>query len=218
MKADTLQQSGQHPIDLLAFYVNGTLAGSERGEVEAHLSACPSCRREAEEWEELAFAVEEEPVALPDSRLAWERLEKRIGEERRLQRETREPKPPVLAWWRSSSLAWGLAVAQLALVIGLVLYIAAVRPVGTAWTTLGGSPGPSKGEGVRLLVILQEDAAASEIAELLASVEGQIVSGPTAQGAYVVAITGTERAEAESAVALFRSRPDLVKWVQRENL
>lgn len=216
MKTDALQQSGQHPLDLLAFYVNGTLTGSERGEVEAHLSACPSCRREAEEWEDLALAVEDEFVALPDSRLAWERLERRIGEERRLQRETREPKPPVLAWWRSPSLAWGLAAAQLALVIGLVLYIAAVRPVGTAWTTLGGTPVPSKVEGARLHVVLQEEATAEQIAELLGSVKGQIVSGPSAQGVYVVATSGTGRAEIESAVAMFQSRQDLVKWVQLE--
>lgn len=215
MKPDTLQESGQHPLDLLAFYVNGTLAGPERGGVEAHLLDCPSCRREVREWEDLALVVREEPVALPDSRFAWERLEKRIVEERRPQRETREPKPAAWAWWRSPSLAWGLAAAQLALVIGLVLYLAAVRPGGTTWTTLGG-PVPSEVEGTRLDVIFQEEATAQGITELLASVKGQIVGGPTAQGVYIVAIAGTERAKAESAVALFRSRQDLVKWVQRE--
>lgn len=215
MKTDALEQSGQHPLDLLAFYVNGTLTGSERGEVEAHLSACPLCRREAEEWEDLALAVEDEFVALPDSRLAWERLERRIGEERRLQRETREPKPLVLAWWRSPSLAWGLVAAQFVLAVGLVVYLAAVRPVGTAWTTLGG-PVPSRAEGARLLVVFQENAAALEISALLESVEGQIVAGPTAQGVYVVAVEGTEHSKAESAMALFRSRPDIVRWVQYE--
>lgn len=215
MKTDALQQSGQHPLDLLAFYVNGTLTGSERGEVEAHLSACPLCRREVKEWEDLAISVEEEPVVLPDSRLAWERLEKRIGAERRLPGENHEPRPAAWAWWRSPSLAWGFAAAQLVLVIGLVVYLAAVRPAGPAWTTLGG-PVPSEVMGARLQVIFQEEATAEEIAALLGNASGQIVQGPSVQGVYIVAIAGKGHAEIESTVALFQSRQDIVRWVQYE--
>lgn len=215
MRPVTLQEREQHPLDQLAFYVNGTLSGSERGEVESHLSVCPSCRREVKEWEDLALAVEEEPVVLPDSRLAWERLEKRIVEERRPQRETRGPKPAAWAWWRSPLLAWGLAAAQFALVVGLVVYLAAVRPAGPAWTTLAG-PVPSEVEGARLQVIFQEEATAEEIADLLGSAAGQIVQGPSGQGVYVVAIPDRAAVAVESAVALFQSRPDLVKWVQHD--
>lgn len=216
MKTDALQQSGQHPLDLLAFYVNGTLAGSERGEVEAHLSTCLSCRREAEEWAEIAFVVREDLAAQPDSSRAWERIERRIERERRPQREIREPRPPAWAWWRSPTLAWGLAAAQFVLVVGLAAYLAAVRPEGTTWTTLGG-PVQSRAEGARLLVVFQENSAVLEISALLESVEGQIIAGPSAQGVYVVAVEGTERAKAESALALFRSRPELIRWVQYEN-
>ncbi|MEK6815177.1 MAG: zf-HC2 domain-containing protein [Nitrospirota bacterium] len=217
MKPDTLLQREQHPLALLAFYVNGTLAGPDLDDVEAHLSACPSCRREAEEWEELAFAVREEPGTQPDSSRAWERLERRIEEERgRPAREARGFWSAAgRSWWRSPSLAWGLAAVQFVLVVGLVVYLAAVRPGGTAWTTLGG-PVPSTPEGVRLQVIFQGEAAADEIAELLTSVDGQIVSGPTAQGVYVVAIVRGERTRVESAVTLLQSRPDVVRWVQHE--
>lgn len=216
MKPDVLQQREQHPLDLLAFYMNGTLAGPDLDDVEAHLSACPSCRREADEWEELAFAAREEPGAQPDSRRAWERLERRIEEERgRPAREARESRSAAGGpWWRSPSLAWGLAAAQFLLAVGLVVYLAAVRPGGPAWTTLGG-PVPSEVKGARLQVIFQEEATAEEIADLLGSAAGQIVQGPSGQGVYVVAIP--DRAAAvESAVALFQSRPDLVKWVQHD--
>ena len=36
----------QHPDELLPWLANGTLAGAERQEVEAHVATCERCRRE----------------------------------------------------------------------------------------------------------------------------------------------------------------------------
>jgi anti-sigma factor RsiW len=75
-----------HPDEFLSAYLDGELAVSERGEVVAHLGACPSCRDELEALAAVRGSVRGLPVldlppgvvpapARPDRRrvpaLAW---------------------------------------------------------------------------------------------------------------------------------------------------
>ena len=50
-------------VELLPWYVNGTLAGRDFAVVAAHLSGCPVCRDEAAQCQTLAAAVQSAPDA-----------------------------------------------------------------------------------------------------------------------------------------------------------
>ena len=213
-----------HPTGLLPLYVNGTLHMEMRAEIESHLRSCPDCRRELIEWEGLAAAVREEPIQMPDPARAWNRLrERRERDEGASTHETAKMAGlrAWLAWRPLPPLAWGLAAVQLLLILGLALYIAMGRmgrEDARPWTTLAGPGVGGVEEGARLQIIFREEARAGEIAALLESVEGQIVRGPSGQGAYLVAVP--RRAVQEKGLSpiidAIASRQDIVMWVQHE--
>ena len=215
------QEPGSHPTELLPLYVNRTLPEGLRDEVRAHVQACPACRRDAETWEALARAVREQPADVPDPARAWARLRERIQRESPAVGKTAAPGPGQRLWraWQPlPPLAWGLVAAQFLLIVGLAVYIATSRPEEGPWTPLAGPGMERPAGGARLEVVFRENASIAEIAELLESVEGQIVRGPSSQGVYVIAVSDrVAREKGLAAVAeRFRSRSDLVKWVQLE--
>ena len=58
-------QSHREIIDLLPWYVNGTLLPDEREKVAAHLAGCPDCLAESQMLNVLRSAVEESNARLP---------------------------------------------------------------------------------------------------------------------------------------------------------
>lgn len=215
MSKEITRGADVHPIELLPFYVNGTLPADERSEFENHLASCPDCRCELVEWEALAAAVREEPEETPDPARVWAGFRRRV-----------EPKAPASPGWKSwfawrpiPPLAWGVAAVQLFAIIILGAYMAASRVEKGAWTTLGGGGIEAPAGDLRLQVVFQPNAAAGEISSLLSSVEGQIVQGPSAHGVYVVAVPSrvAEEKGTGHVVGVFSSRGSLVKWVQHEN-
>ena len=70
------------------------------------------------------------------------------------------------------------------------------------------------GEGPRLIVIFQDDASLAAITELLAEIDGQIVEGPSQEGAFAVELTAGADAEATRtrAIEALQAREDLVRF------
>lgn len=215
MAEANVQESSLHPNELLPLYASGGLAPDLLQSVSSHLASCIACREELSEWTAISAAVREDEVEAPDPDRAWEKLQARVkadsGQERAAARGRRRASDLFRPF---PALGWGLAAAQLAVIVGLVVYIASGPRGEIPWVPLGGGmEAPAK--GARLQVVFQEEATAEEIADLLGSAAGQIVQGPSVQGVYVVAIPDRAEVAVESAVALFQSRPDLVKWVQQ---
>jgi hypothetical protein len=119
---------GHHPTrDLLEGYALGTLDEGERAAMEAHVGACPSCRRELAELAEAAHALPAalaaaSPLELPDE------LERRVLD--RIEQERTADRPAAVdradrarSRHRAAPLRWrpGLALGAIALVLAAAL-------------------------------------------------------------------------------------------------
>ena len=220
MKLHNSQTLDSHPIGRLPLFVNRTLPESEKKEIYEHIKMCPSCQTELSEWEALASAVKGQEADNPDISLAWSRTERRFNTERRPINPSVEKKdrPPFIRWF-FPSFAWGLVAVQgIIIIIGLMVYILESRKNGDVWRTLGEKTAAIKKDDIRLQVVFQQDAKASDIADLLSKVEGQIVSGPSNQGVFEISIPLhiVKKNSMDSVLKLFRQRTDVVRWVQTD--
>lgn len=67
--------------ELIPWYLNGTLASSEAGEVAEHIASCPSCREELARTLQLSIQVRtaiEDAPPVPEG--TWERVRAERGE------------------------------------------------------------------------------------------------------------------------------------------
>ncbi|KPJ90729.1 MAG: hypothetical protein AMJ53_13035 [Gammaproteobacteria bacterium SG8_11] len=86
----------------------------------------------------------------------------------------------------SARLAWGVVIAQFALLI--VLWLSS----GANGITTIGTDGKPISDIATINVVFADNATQKEIRELLASVDAQIANGPTSIGLYTIYIKGNE--------------------------
>jgi hypothetical protein len=194
------ERSHQRVWELLPWYVNGTLAMSEREQVESHLAACPRCQEETRVCrrtaDEIVRAGEVAPSPHP---VQFQRMLARIDESEREERQQGAGR--LLSGFRPlvrstpRPLRWVL-VAQAAAIFLLVGFVAwnARRPAapspaapGPTYRTLS-NPETAPAPTVRLTVLFQPKATELEIRGLLQGIKGEITAGPSPLGAYTVAV------------------------------
>lgn len=151
--SDLVHPNGNHNSHQLAWlgaYLDGEVNETLRGQIEAHLAACPDCRRELEELRQLSALLQASPVPLsPQSDADFARA---------VVTQMTRPVPPL--WQRGLAAGWRYAPLVLfagwaffqavqwvstALLIGLRLV-----PGGRALLPSGGTP-----QGSFLLEILR---------------------------------------------------------------
>jgi putative zinc finger protein len=189
----------QEMWELLPWYVNGTLRGQELDAVTGHLSTCVECRGEVGRCRDLAAAVRTTPA------VAWAPSSERLARVLAGIDAIEAARAGVGGWreWLRALLAplrelvrgtpgpmrWALA-AQGALVV-LLLAVMAWQTVllpGPLYRTLTtGSDQASRGQA-QIRVVFAEDITEREIRGLLGGVQGKIVDGPSAIGAYTVEV------------------------------
>jgi hypothetical protein len=184
---------------LLPWYANDTLEGRERQTVETHLLTCASCQAELKRCRDIGTAVHAAGQTAwspsPDhfSRLLaridaaeargdqdggwWDRLRVQFAR-------------PLLALQSTPRLVrWALA-AQGAMILLLAGVLVWQEPFssGPLYRTLsdGGDQVP-QGQ-VHIQVVFAEDITEREVRELLISIGGTIVKGPSSEGLYTVAL------------------------------
>jgi predicted anti-sigma-YlaC factor YlaD len=88
---------------------DGALDGSAQSALDAHLAECPACRQMRDTLAASAAAWRSTTVAvpLPDAKLEWQRIQRRLSPDRHPPRARR----PVLWWGLSLAAAAGLALA-----------------------------------------------------------------------------------------------------------
>ena len=89
-------------------------------------------------------------------------------------------------FFTSARLAWGVVVAQFALLVTLWL-----SSTGNGITAIG-TDGKPIANIATINVVFADNATQKEIRELLATVDAQIANGPTSIGLYTIYIKGTE--------------------------
>ena len=89
-------------------------------------------------------------------------------------------------FFTSARLAWGVVIAQFALLVTLWL-----SSTGNGITAIGADGKPIANIAT-INVVFADNATQKEIRELLATVDAQIANGPTSIGLYTIYIKGTE--------------------------
>lgn len=184
-------------LELLPWYLNGTLDPQERANVEALLLRSAEAREELEVLRRLAAAVREQEHGAGQSApfdLGWARLQ------RSLQQEARPA--PRRDWWKP-----GLAAAA-ALVIALQLGIL-MRPAQTDsdWRMLGGGQEQVLSGGYRVQLRFVEHAQWQQIRALLLELDALLVDGPSALGVVQVHVPADAR---------FADGQALLQWLQQQ--
>ncbi len=165
-------------FEVLPWHVNGTLGGSERASVVAHLEGCLTCRRELELLQALQSALRA-PVSDRRCEDALRRLHARMA--------TRTIGSPPWA-----------AAAVLALVVGLVSTLSDNTEASVAWLRNTGLSmmsqshvADSSAGSVRAHLVFYDNITERQLRALLLSVGAVLIEGPTPQGVYTVAFTST---------------------------
>jgi len=171
----TMEKNCQQCLELLPWYVNGSLPAAQAQQVFQHLAQCSQCAEEQAFLSGLQQHVREQVVATPAP--PWNKLQQRLDANTRNDNH----------WWKRG---WIPAVAMAAAVA-----IFAVRlplPSGPAPTyRLMTSSTPAvhaahQAALLRVLLISGNDRQAA--AQLFSSIDADVVAGPTPRGVFTVAM------------------------------
>jgi anti-sigma-K factor RskA len=185
---------------LLPWYVTGTLDAAEHRLVEDHLAHCAECAAELAGEERLRAEV----AALPDAPAGqWEKLRDRALASAASSRRG-------ASWWSALPTGRRIALAaasQAALVLlGIGVYDRLRQPAEGAYHTLS-APEAKGAQGGNIIVIFRPDSPEQAFRATIDAVGARLVDGPTAAGAYVLAVPDGRR---EAALAMLRKRADIV--------
>ena len=178
-------------LELLPWFVNNSLADKERARIMAHLIECSACRTERDQLQHVQDLIAREDFDMPDYRFPFRKLMNRIDASERNRQSAIEDLPSR----RSRDFRWPLFASAASLVLGVFL-LSGIDQAG------GISVDQSPGMGRTLTLERQKPAGTSHLVELIfeQSIEAQtqravfvetgsyIVSGPDAEGRYVVAV------------------------------
>jgi hypothetical protein len=173
---------------LLPWYVSGTLAAGERTIIEAHLADCARCREDLQAQRQLKSEIADLPL---EADRGWQALCQRI--------ET----PAKPQWKLSQPVGWLIAaqIAFLAILGGMTLSSDRTG----VYRTLSNPSAKTSGNAI---VMFRPDASVQDMRSAIETNHARLVDGPTAAGAYVLAIAepgrekGLEALRQNSAVIL----------------
>lgn len=166
-------------LELMPWYVNKTLSAADAAELEKHFGECLPCRAALQEERRIQALV----CAQADLPLSAEHgisdLMHRIDSDR--QSTARLSRSPRLAY-----TLIGIAVAAGALVLLSTLTLFLDEP-DVPFSTLTNTPAT---ETARIDIVFADDVAAAQAAEIVESVGGRILEGPSEIGRYSVELSG----------------------------
>jgi hypothetical protein len=217
----TLQSSHDTVSELLPWYANATLSPEESAVVEQHLESCIHCRQELRVLREMAATMSDDAENAPPVESS---LAKTLSAIDALQREENRP-PARFNLFRWLSSLWSGAVppvrlvlaAQLGAILLLGVLLILSRQHEPSFTTLSGGSDPTA-RGARLTLIFSPNITEDTMRKLLLDTEATIVSGPSAQGVYVVELSGkpVNDPAVDAVIDTLRKKTDAVRFVERE--
>jgi len=205
---------------LLPWYVNKTLHGAEFERVENHVKVCLTCRRELTTLHKLAAAVQQEGSIDSAAQASFSQLKKRIHNTDETNRE-KAPTTVVVSdqreWYRKLGLKlFTLPRPALALAAVLLLSLLIPRVIVTGnsplneYRTLSNTENPAVRQNT-ISVIFSNGTKQFQINEIMASIHGRIVDGPTEQGIYTVAFESELTSESVlGMLALLRNSANVI--------
>ena len=183
----------EQALQLLPWYVNGTLDADETALVEAHLADCAECRAEAQANSMLA-----REIAALDASVAqgWAALDGRLGEAPR-------PSTPVALLRRRVPVGWMVAGQAAAVMVALLVAVPQSRPDAT-YQALGSAPANEAGN---VVIVFQPEVTEQDMRAALLRSDARVVDGPNASGAYVLRVPQGGR---QAALQRLRGMPQVM--------
>jgi anti-sigma factor RsiW len=178
--------------ELIPWYLNGSLSGEERDEVEVYLRQSAVAVADLALWRAVQLHTRAQTLADAGTDLGWRRLRGRLRTA-----DTGAGQN----WWKAAVAAGVLAIAGLQTVILL-------RPDSPAvHRPLTGASAPAT-QAWRFQVRFQESANIKQINELLHRLDASLVAGPSALGIYELAIErGTTYPDAQALLEVLQREP-----------
>jgi len=170
---------------LLPWYVTGQIEPGDRLLVDAHLADCAECRDELAAERRLHGAVVDLPAP---SAAGWERMVAELA----------RPEAPVPLPRSFRRAGWMLAAqaAVLVLGVGVVLHLQRQAPSVATPQPYHALGAPQQGQAGNILVMFAPDTREPALRKAIEASGARLVDGPTAAGAYLLAIAPGERAAA----------------------
>ncbi len=171
-------------IELIPWFVNGTLSGADHELVERHVRQCLPCRAALQEQRQLATLVREHPTISLTADQGFERLMERVDDDVSHSDGREVTRIPA---WSSLSNRWALAAAAvLVAVLGATTWMLTLDP-GTSRDQEFVTLTQNLNDGtVRLDIIFAANVTETEMRALVRDLAGTIVSGPSAAGRYTL--------------------------------
>lgn len=178
---------------MIPIYLNGSLPEPEVEALEEALRRHPELETELMEFSEIQDSYAGIEDSLPiDSDAVFARVRDGIRSESRHTAETLSDGPAahllrfVKRIYHTPALSWSMAGLQFAALLVLFFLV----PQQALFKTYS-SPSSTDTDKVRLNVVFIEEAKEVEIRTLLRKLDAAIVSGPSAEGLYVLAVDKT---------------------------
>lgn len=183
-------------VELLPWYVNGTLQESERRSVERHLRECLPCRAALRDERRLATALQRDAS---DDLSVERNFERLIGRIQTPQSSPRATRAFGTLLGRVPSRVVAAAAVLVVVLGGAVMWLSARRDDAVYSTATTTATDASR----RIDIIFAAGVNGAEIRDVLESIHGTIVGGPTEIGRYTVRLSdpGLSDAEVQAVVA-----------------
>lgn len=205
----------------LPWYAAGTLTAEESAAVEAELARSPDLQRELKEWQAIESAAVAPRAGEPEFRghvaSVWARID---AHERAVrQAKARGPLAALSGWlgntWNVMPVGGRVAIAaQFVLLLAMAITFELPQRSGPGFQTLARGTAPAAA-GPRLSVAFEPTATEAQLRAVLASVDAEVVAGPTAEQLYTVELRGRS-ASAEAALAKLRAAHGVVRFAARD--
>ncbi|MET3713412.1 hypothetical protein ABIC65_004144 [Sphingomonas trueperi] len=179
---------------LLPWYVTGAIEPCDRLLVDAHLADCAECRDELAAERRLRGAVADLPAP---SAAGWDRM---VAELAQPEAPTQLPR----SFLRRAGWMLAAQAAVLVLGVGVVLHLQRQAPSVAGPQSYHALGSPEQGQAGNILVMFAPDTREPALRKAIEASGARLVDGPTAAGAYLLAIAPGERA---AALARLRAQP-----------
>jgi hypothetical protein len=176
--------------EMIPLYLNQTLTKEQVHGFEESIRSYPDLQKELNEFSQIRSVYQEmenETAPAPDH--VFDRIMKNIETEAKP--PVTEPGPRVFdtilasvgRWFRSPKVAWAVAAVQ----IILIAVILVSGPMKHEYRTSSSGQATSESEA-RINIVFKKEAKEGDIRAVLQKIGANIVSGPSAQGRYTIAI------------------------------
>jgi len=197
MRLTTMTVDHREVLELLPWYVNGTLVGQERIKVEHHVNECLPCNAALQDERRLRSLVQNQ-MSLP------------IGPEhgiKNLLRHLDRGKPRRNFSLDARALGYGLAAALGGAVVWAYFALNSQRlQIAGEFSTLSSTTASAT---IRIDVVFFETPSSEELNELVADLGGNLITGPSDLGRYTIAIESTTASTLDELLATLRTNPNV---------